>query len=205
MVNPAPPRECRGVMLAEQSELGKWQPRWGCSVEWAYGVRRTSMGQASRTLVVLALSTCALFAPVAAAQDEPNAQDQPQLVKTGSSAAGRVPVEGAPDAVAERVKGLQREEAVPETLFEARRQAERAAAIVSTVMESEGYYQAEVSPSPKARTRSAGVFVSRPAPSSSMPGRHRLYRRDDPIRRPSPNSIRCSHRSRPACPPCANP
>ena len=111
--------------------------------------------------MVLALSTCALFAPVAAAQDEPNAQDQPQLVQTGSSAAGRVPVEGAPDAVAERVKGLQREEPEPETLFDARRQAERAAAIVSTVMESEGYYQAEVIPFAEGQnTFSRGVRVT---------------------------------------------
>ena len=132
-------------------------------------------GQASRTLVVLALSTCALFAPVAAAQDEPNAQDQPQLVQTGSSAAGRVPVEGAPDAVAERVKGLQREEAVPETLFEARRQAERAAAIVSTVMESEGYYQAEVTPFAEGQnTFSRGVRVT-PGPLFIYAGRRIAY------------------------------
>ena len=115
-------------------------------------------GQASRVLLALALSLCALSSAPALAQDQ---QDTPQLVQNGSSAAGRVPVEGAPDAVAERVKGLQREEPEPETLFDARRQAERAAAIVSTVMESEGYYQAEVIPFAEGQnTFSRGVRVT---------------------------------------------
>ncbi len=115
-------------------------------------------GQASRVLLALALSLCALSTAPALAQDQ---QDTPQLVQNGSSAAGRVPVEGAPDAVAERVKGLQREEPEPETLFDARRQAERAAAIVSTVMESEGYYQAEVIPFAEGQnTFSRGVRVT---------------------------------------------
>jgi translocation and assembly module TamA len=109
-------------------------------------------------LLALALSLCALSTSPALAQDQ---QDKPQLVQNGSSAAGRVPVEGAPDAVAERVKSLQREEPEPETLFEARRQAERAAAIVSTVMESEGYYQAEVIPFAEGQnTFSRGVRVT---------------------------------------------
>ena len=115
-------------------------------------------GQASRVLLALALSLCALSTAPALAQDQ---QDTPQLVQNGSSAAGRVPVEGAPDVVAERVKGLQREEPEPETLFDARRQAERAAAIVSTVMESEGYYQAEVIPFAEGQnTFSRGVRVT---------------------------------------------
>ena len=127
-------------------------------------------GQANRTVLVLVLSICALSVSPALAQNEP---DQPppvqtpepaqsdQVTQNGSSAAGRVPVEGAPDAVAERVKGLQREEDAPETLFEARRQAERAAAIVSTVMESEGYYQSEVEPFAEGQnTFSRGVRVT---------------------------------------------
>ncbi|MEQ1781408.1 MAG: autotransporter assembly complex family protein [Hyphomonadaceae bacterium] len=123
-------------------------------------------GQASRVLFALAVSLCALSASPALAQDD-QAPSQPITAQpvanaqNGSSAAGRVPVEGAPDAVAERVKGLQREEAAPETLFDARRQAERAAAIVSTVMESEGYYQAEVEPFAEGQnTFSRGVRVT---------------------------------------------
>lgn len=126
------------------------------SVRMAFG--GPAWGQASGVLLALALSLCALPASPALAQDQ---QDQPQLVQNGSSAAGRVPVEGAPDAVAERVKGLQREESAPETLFDARRQAERAAAIVSTVLESEGYYQAEVTPFAEGQnTFSRGVRVT---------------------------------------------
>ena len=121
-------------------------------------------GQAGRVLLALALSLCAPFAAPANAQND---QDQGQLAQNGqaaqngSSAAGRVPVEGAPEAVAQRVKGLQREEDAPETLFDARRQADRAAAIVSTVMESEGYYQAEVEPFAEGQnTFSRGVRVT---------------------------------------------
>lgn len=64
----------------------------------------------------------------------------------GSSGAGRVPVQGVPPGLNDALKLLQREEPVPQTLFEARRQAERAATVVSTFLESEGYYQAEVEP-----------------------------------------------------------
>lgn len=127
-------------------------------------------GQASKVPLVLALGFCALFASPANAQNEQdqvqlaqNGQDSKngQIAQNGSSAAGRVPVEGAPDAVAERVKGLQHEEDAPETLFDARRQADRAAAIVSTVMESEGYYQAEVEPFAEGQnTFSRGVRVT---------------------------------------------
>ncbi|MEQ1784740.1 MAG: BamA/TamA family outer membrane protein, partial [Hyphomonadaceae bacterium] len=116
------------------------------------------------------MSLCALLTSPANAQNEtdqapPAQNDQAspdgQAPQSGSSAAGRVPVEGAPEAVAERVNGLQREEAAPETLFEARRQADRAAAIVSTVMESEGYYQAEVEPFAQGQnTFSRGVRVT---------------------------------------------
>lgn len=55
-------------------------------------------------------------------------------------------MEGVPPALRDALKQLQREEPVPETLFEARRQAERAAGIVATFLESEGYYQSEVEP-----------------------------------------------------------
>jgi translocation and assembly module TamA len=97
-----------------------------------------SRGRAVRVLWVLALTVCALFAPPALAQDE-----APQA-PIGSSEAGRVPVDGIPDSLSDALKRLQREEPVPETLFEARRHAERAASVVSTFLESEGYYQAEV-------------------------------------------------------------
>jgi translocation and assembly module TamA len=58
--------------------------------------------------------------------------------------AGRVAVEGMPASFNDELRRLLREEPKPESLFEARRQAERAAAIVSRLLESEGYYQAEV-------------------------------------------------------------
>lgn len=74
------------------------------------------------------------------------AQDDDDQAPIGSSAAGRVPVEGIPANLSDPLKKLQREEPVPETLFEARRQAERAASVTATLLESEGYYQAEVEP-----------------------------------------------------------
>ncbi len=51
-----------------------------------------------------------------------------------------------PPGLNDALKVLQREEPIPETLFDARRQAERAASVVSTFLESEGYFQAEVEP-----------------------------------------------------------
>ena len=141
-------------------------PRGDAALSVCMAFGGPAWGQASRVLLALAVSLCALFASPALAQDD-QAPTQPAPAQpvanaqNGSSAAGRVPVEGAPDAVAERVKGLQREEAAPETLFDARRQAERAAAIVSTVMESEGYYQAEVEPFAEGQnTFSRGVRVT---------------------------------------------
>ncbi len=133
-------------------------------------------GQASRVLCVLALSVCAIFAlpayaqndqppespPVAdqPAQPAPDVTDEPQT-QFGSSAAGRVPVEGLPEAIFDRVRDLLREEAAPESLFDARRQAERAAAVIATVMESEGYYQAEVEPFARGQnTFTRGVRVT---------------------------------------------
>ena len=139
-------------------------PRGDAALSVRMALGGPAWGQASRVLLALALSLCAPFAAPANAQND---QDQGQLAQNGqaaqngSSAAGRVPVEGAPEAVAQRVKGLQREEDAPETLFDARRQAERAAAIVSTVMESEGYYQAEVEPFAEGQnTFSRGVRVT---------------------------------------------
>ena len=84
---------------------------------------------------------CAVFTQPAMAQNEaapPSFQ--------GSSGPGRVPVDGVPPGLNDALKVLQREEPVPETQFEARRQAERAATVVSTFLESEGYYQAKVEP-----------------------------------------------------------
>lgn len=105
----------------------------------AFGGRHS--GRSVRALWALALIACALFAsPVmqpALAQDE---------AFQGSSEAGRVPVRGVPPGLNDALKVLQREEPVPETLFDARRQAERAAQVVSTFLESEGYFQAEVEP-----------------------------------------------------------
>lgn len=101
----------------------------------AFGGRQRS--RAGRVFWGLALLLCAWLAQPAMAQEGAN---------IGSSEAGRVPVEGIPPGLSDGLKGLQREEPVPETLFEARRQAERAAQVTSTYLESEGYYQAEVEP-----------------------------------------------------------
>ena len=111
-----------------------------------------SRGRAASVLWALVAGACALFAAPASAQNEtpqppaPQVQDDVAQTPIGSSAAGRVPVEGVPAGLSDALKRLQREEPVPETLFEARRQAERAASVVATLLESEGYYQAEVEP-----------------------------------------------------------
>ncbi len=151
-------------MLAEQEITVNGNPARGAALSMRMALGGPAWGQASRVLLVLALSLCALFTSPANAQNEPEqtpTAQNGQNSRNGSSAAGRVPVEGVPDAIAERVKGLQREEAIPETLFEARRQADRAAAIVSTVMESEGYYQAEIEPFAEGQnTFSRGVSVT---------------------------------------------
>jgi translocation and assembly module TamA len=70
------------------------------------------------------------------------------LVCTESARAqtGRTPVTGAPDALAAELARILPEEPAPQSLFEARRQAERAADLVARLMESEGYYAAEVVP-----------------------------------------------------------
>jgi translocation and assembly module TamA len=129
----------------------------------AFGGRQR--GRAGRVLSGLALAACVLLAEPALAQtptdqnpvaqdpavedreppSEP-AQDLSESSDQGSSEAGRVPVYGVPPGLNNPLKDVQREEPVPETLFEARRQAERAAGVVATFLESEGYYQAEVEP-----------------------------------------------------------
>ncbi|MEP7209239.1 MAG: autotransporter assembly complex family protein [Alphaproteobacteria bacterium] len=66
------------------------------------------------------------------------------LAQPANAQAGRVPVSGAPASLTDDLKRLLRDEEKPDSLFEARRQADRAAATVSKLLESEGYYQAEV-------------------------------------------------------------
>ncbi len=59
---------------------------------------------------------------------------------------GRVEVEGLPAGLRDEARRLLPSEDAPTSLFEARRQAERAADIMATLMESEGYYKASVEP-----------------------------------------------------------
>ncbi len=68
------------------------------------------------------------------------------FVSANAHAQGRVPVEGAPSSLSNDLRRLLRIETAPRSLFEARRQADRAADIVSRLLESEGYYAAEVTP-----------------------------------------------------------
>src|SRR5689334_14338090 len=89
---------------------------------------RRNFSRAGQVLAALALMLLAMISAPAFAQS------------------GRVPVQGVPAALSEDLKRLQREEPNPTTLFEAQRQAERAADIVKKLLESEGYYQAEVDP-----------------------------------------------------------
>ena len=129
----------------------------------------SSTGYASRAhaalRAVLAAVCLVLAGPVPAlAQDEQPPSAQPssaQAGERGSSEAGRVPVEGLPPALSDPLKALQREEPKPETLFEARRQAERAAQIAATLLESEGYYQADVQAFAEGQNEfSRGVIVT---------------------------------------------
>jgi translocation and assembly module TamA len=66
------------------------------------------------------------------------------LALPANAQAGRVPVTGAPASLNDDLKRLLRDEQKPDSLFEAQRQADRAAATVSKLLESEGYYQADV-------------------------------------------------------------
>lgn len=93
---------------------------------------------AVRRLVRLAAALCVLAlvcALPAFAQDS---------AAEGSAGRGRVPVEGAPASLNADLNRLLREEPAPTSLFEARRQADRAAETVARLMESEGYYAADV-------------------------------------------------------------
>ena len=96
----------------------------------AFGGRQP--GRAVRVLWGAILGLCLLGAPA--------------FAQHGNGEAGRVPIDGVPTALQDDLKQIQREEPVPSSLFEARRQAERAAQVVATFLESEGYYQAEVEP-----------------------------------------------------------
>lgn len=95
----------------------------------AFGGRHA--GRAARGLLALGLSLLVLFA-------------QPAFAQQGNGEAGRVPVIGIPVSLSDDLKKVQREEPAPETLFEAKRQADRAAETVATFLQSEGYYQADV-------------------------------------------------------------
>lgn len=114
----------------------------------AFGGRHA--GRAVRVLRVLGLSLC-IFA-------------QPALAQQGNGATGRVPIEGVPAALQDDLKQLQREEPAPTTLFEARRQAERAATLVATFLESEGYYQAEVEPVAEGVDTFTRAVIATPGP-----------------------------------------
>jgi translocation and assembly module TamA len=96
----------------------------------AFGGRQA--GRAIRALWGAVLSLCLLASPA--------------FAQHGNGDAGRVPIEGVPTALQDDLKQLQRDEPAPSSLFEARRQAERAAQVVATFLESQGYYQAEVEP-----------------------------------------------------------
>ena len=93
----------------------------------------------------------------------------------GSTEAGRVPIYDLPPALVDPLKALLREEPRPETLFEARRQAERAAQLAGTLLESEGYYRAEVEPFAEGQNEfSRGVRVT-PGPQFTYVSRQIEY------------------------------
>jgi translocation and assembly module TamA len=58
--------------------------------------------------------------------------------------ASRVTIEGQPGELTDQLRDLLPTEEAPASLFEAQRQADRAAAIVAKLLESEGWYAAEV-------------------------------------------------------------
>lgn len=69
-----------------------------------------------------------------------------QAPKRQNDPAGRVHVEGLPSAFNDDLVRLLRQEPSPDSLFEANRQAARAAETVGKLLESEGYYRAVVTP-----------------------------------------------------------
>jgi translocation and assembly module TamA len=123
---------------------------------------RINLRRAGQVLLVLALSLCALASQAASAQ------------------AGRVPVEGLPAALSDGLKRLQREEPNPETLFEAQRQADRAAGVAKQYLESQGYYLAEV----EARAEGVETFTRRvivtPGPLFTYASRRIEYLNSEP-------------------------
>ncbi len=57
-----------------------------------------------------------------------------------------VPVKGVPSSLRDDLDGLLEQEEAPDSLFAARRQAQRAADTIARLLESEGYFAAEVDP-----------------------------------------------------------
>lgn len=113
----------------------------------AFGERHR--GEAVRVIGLLIASLCLTVSAPALAQQAtstPPAATQTPGPLEGNALAGRVPVYGIPEKLQDDFKKLLREEPAPSSLFDARRQAERAATVAATFLESEGYYQAEVEP-----------------------------------------------------------
>jgi translocation and assembly module TamA len=114
----------------------------------AFGERHRC--EAVRVVRLLVASLCVTAAAPALAQQATSAPQanapQAQEPLEGNALAGRVPVYGIPEKLRDDFKRLLREEPAPTSLFDARRQAERAATVAATFLESEGYYQAEVEP-----------------------------------------------------------
>lgn len=114
----------------------------------AFGERHR--GEAVRVIRLLVAGLCLTAAAPALAQQATTAPQatapQAQEPLEGNALAGRVPVYGIPQTLQDDFKRLLREEPAPTSLFDARRQAERAATVAATFLESEGYYQAEVEP-----------------------------------------------------------
>lgn len=113
----------------------------------AFGERHN--GRAVRVSCLLIANLClAAGAPAFAQQatSAPQIDTQAPGPLEGNALAGRVPVYGIPQKLQDDFKKLLREEPAPVSMFDARRQAERAATVAATFLESEGYYQAEVEP-----------------------------------------------------------
>ncbi|HPN04767.1 MAG TPA: BamA/TamA family outer membrane protein [Hyphomonadaceae bacterium] len=114
----------------------------------AFGERHRC--EAVRVIRLLVAGLCLTAAAPALAQQATTAPQAAtpsvQEPLEGNALAGRVPVYGIPQKLQDDFKRLLREEPAPSSLFDARRQAERAATVAATFLESEGYYQAEVEP-----------------------------------------------------------
>jgi len=113
----------------------------------AFGERHN--GRAVRVFWLLIANLCLTFGAPALAQQAtsaPSAAVQAPGPLEGNALPGRVPVYGIPQKLQDDFKKLLREEPAPASPFDARRQAERAATVAASFLESEGYYQAEVEP-----------------------------------------------------------